>query len=149
LSIEDARWRPADGSWSVLEILRHLGDEEVDDFRARLDRTLRDPQEDWTPIDPEGWAVQRRYNEADFHEAIERFVSERRTSIAWLRGLGAPAWEHEHRHARLGSMRAGDLLASWAAHDTLHLRQIAKRLFQLARRDAGEYATRYAGEWSG
>ena len=40
-----------------------------------------------------------------------------------------------------------DLLTSWAAHDALHLRQIAKRLFQLAERDGGEYNSRYAGEW--
>jgi hypothetical protein len=33
------------------------------------------------------------------------------------------------------------------AHDYLHLRQIAKRMYQMAGRDAGEYSTRYAGEW--
>jgi hypothetical protein len=39
------------------------------------------------------------------------------------------------------------LLASWAAHDALHLRQIARRLHGLAARDAGPYGVAYAGEW--
>ena len=38
---EDARWRPANGAWSVLEVVCHLADEEVEDFRARLESTLR------------------------------------------------------------------------------------------------------------
>ena len=42
---------------------------------------------------------------------------------------------------------AGDLLAAWSAHDALHLRQISKRLYQIAQRDAGSYSVQYAGEW--
>jgi hypothetical protein len=44
----------------------------------------------------------------------------------------------------LGPIRAGDLLAAWAAHDAAHLRQIASRLIDLAKRDAGEYHISYA-----
>jgi hypothetical protein len=36
-------------------------------------------------------------------------------------------------------------MASWAAHDALHLRQIAKRLYELTARDAGRYSAGYAG----
>ena len=50
VSLEDARWRPADGAWSILEVVTHLADEEVEDFRARLERTLRDPSESWPPL---------------------------------------------------------------------------------------------------
>ena len=74
---EDARWKPPSGAWSILEIVRHLGDEEVDDFRARLKWTLENPAEPWPPNDPEGWAAERRYNEADLAEAIQRFARER------------------------------------------------------------------------
>jgi hypothetical protein len=38
-------------------------------------------------------------------------------------------------------------MVSWAAHDMLHLRQIAKRLFQIAQRDGDGFSTDYAGEW--
>ena len=44
-------------------------------------------------------------------------------------------------------MRAGDLLASWCAHDALHLRQVAKRLHQLTDAQAGDFEVGYAGDW--
>lgn len=153
LTTEEARWKPPHGkypagAWSVLEIVCHLADEETGDFRARVSSTLTDPSASWPPIDPEGWAVSRRYNEKDLAGAIAQFEADRRESIRWLRSLGeSPDWSTAHNHPKFGPIRAGDLLAAWAAHDALHLRQIAKRLFQLAERDAPQYSTRYAGEW--
>ena len=147
LSVEDARWKPTDGAWSILEIVTHMADEEVEDFPARLRSTLDDPKRQWNPIDPEGWAVQRRYNDGDLDEQVRRFVSLRGESIDWLRRLSDPKWSNTFVHPK-GEISAGDLLASWAAHDALHLRQIAKRLFQMTQRDAGEYSAKYAGSWT-
>lgn len=144
---DEARFKPPDGAWSILEIVRHLADEEVDDFRTRLRSTLGDPAAEWPPIDPEGWALERYYNEGRLADAIERFVTERRRSIEWLRSLGNPDWSITHDHPQIGPIRAGDLLAAWCAHDALHLRQIAKRLYQLTDRDAGEFNVSYAGTW--
>lgn len=145
---DDARWKPSDGAWSILEVVSHLADEEELDFRVRLRSTLTDPRATWPPIDPEGWAVERNYNAGDLRETVDRFVALRGESVAWLRSLNDVDWSVSHRHPRLGTMRAGDMLSAWAAHDSLHLRQIAKRLFQLTQRDAEEYTTSYAGEWT-
>lgn len=147
VSDEDARWKPPSGAWSILEIVRHLGDEEVDDFRTRVRMTLENPVEPWPPIDPEGWAVERHYNEDDFAAAINRFTRERTASIIWLRGLLSPDWSQAHQHPKFGPIRAGDLLTSWKAHDCLHLRQIAKRMFEIAQCDGAPFAIDYAGEW--
>ncbi len=147
ISVDDARWRPEDGAWSILEIVAHMADEEVEDFPARLKSTLADPSQEWSPIDPQGWSVERRYNDGDLDEQVQRFVSLRRESINWLRGLSDPKWSNTFVHPK-GEISAGDLLASWAAHDALHLRQIAKRLFQMTQRDADEYSTAYAGSWT-
>ncbi len=147
LPADDVRWRPADRGWSILEIVSHLADEEVEVFGARLRATLRDPGEAWSPIDPEGWVFQRRYNEGDLKAALDRFVSQRRASVEWLRSLERPDWSAIHVHPKLGRMRAGDLLVAWTAHDALHLRQIAKRLYQMTQRDGGEYQASYAGSW--
>jgi hypothetical protein len=145
LADPDARFRPPSGAWSILEIINHLADEEADDFRARLVATLAQPQQPWAPIDPEGWARQRRYNERDVAESIARFAAERARSVGFLRGLQAPDWGRAHAHPSLGTLRAGDLMCSWAAHDALHVRQIGKRLHDLARRDAPGFAPDYAG----
>ena len=79
---------------------------------------------------------------------FDRFEAERARSIEWLRGLAAPNWDSTHRHPKLGPMRAGDIMAAWAAHDALHLRQLAKRLYELTRRDADTFGTAYAGDWT-
>jgi len=148
LSPEDARWRPDADSWSILEIVTHLADEEVEDFRPRVELTLRDPDAAWPPIDPPGWAVERRYNEGSLADALQRWMAARRESVRWLRGLPDPDWAKTHRHPKLGPMRAGEVFVAWVAHDALHLRQIAKRLFQMTQRDGGAYPPDYAGSWT-
>lgn len=151
-SLDDATLRRrggADGkAWSIVEILCHLADEEVEDFRTRLELTLRDPAADWPKIDPEGAAQARRYQQQDPREALERFIAARQANLKWLQSLGAVNWSQSARHPRLGALRAGDLLGSWAAHDLLHLRQITKRLYEAAGDAAGEFDTGYAGAWS-
>lgn len=146
-----ARWKPPGGAWSILEIVCHLADEEVEDFRTRVRLTLKEPGTPWPPIDPEGWAVARRYNEQDLDAQIARFAREREASVRWLRGeIAAGAdWARECVHPRMGPIAAGTLLVSWAAHDALHMRQIAKRLYELAELEgaADGFVARYAGEW--
>lgn len=144
---DDVRSKPASGAWSILEIVGHLADEEEFDFRERVRLTLADPALLWPAIDPEGWAVERRYNEQQLADVVARFVQLREQSLQWLRSLEQPDWNRMHEHPQFGPFRAGDILAAWVAHDYLHLRQISKRLYELAARDAGEYSVRYAGTW--
>lgn len=145
---EEARWRPADDQWSVVEVVNHLADEEVRDFRTRLDCTLHRPSEGWPPIDPVGWVTTERYNERDLTASTSRFVAERAASVAYLEGLRDPAWTNSYAHPTLGPMTAADVLSAWAMHDFIHIRQI--------NRVRGEYVravlatgrrTEYAGRW--
>ena len=63
VSDEQACWKSDEGRWSILEVINHLYDEEREDFRKRLELVLENPEEQWPPIDPEGWVVQRKYNQ--------------------------------------------------------------------------------------
>lgn len=152
-SPDDLRWKPPSGNWSILEILCHLADEEVEDFRARLAFILEQREGPPSAIDPEGWATSRRYNEQDHKAVLARFIQERAQSCTWLQSLcssSPPAdWSLAYIHPKLGPLHAGDILSAWAAHDALHLRQIAKRLHEMAARDAApKFQTCYAGEWT-
>ena len=140
----DWRWRPADGGWSILEVVHHLVDEEVDDFRARLASVLEDPRRPWAKLDPEGIVTSHRTNESDPDQVLRRFREERERSLAWLRSLRSPRWDAAYEHPK-GAITAGDLLASWVAHDARHLQQIAKRLYALAARDGAPHRVGYAG----
>lgn len=141
-----ARWKPASERWSILEVSGHLYDEEVEDFRQRLDYTLHRPGEAWPKIDPRGWVTERAYNERDVGESLRKFVSERERSLTWLRGLREPDWSVAQERPQ-GVLAAGDILASWVAHDLLHVRQLARLHYEYVARAAEPYRIEYAGEW--
>jgi hypothetical protein len=146
VSDEQARWKPSPEKWSILEVVNHLYDEERDDFRTRLDLLLHHRERRWPPINPPLWAIERKYNERQLGESVERFLREREESIEWLKGLNEPDWERQYEHPR-GVISAGDLLASWLAHDFLHIRQLTRLHWQYLNHIASPYRTVYAGEW--
>jgi hypothetical protein len=146
VSVDQARWKPDPETWSALEVIAHLLDEEREDFRVRLDIILRDPQKAWPPIDPEGWVVSREYNRRDLAETLNDFLVEREKSLSWLSGLEYPNWDAVYQ-ARFGEITAGDMFAAWAAHDLLHLRQLVELQWAYLTRLAEPYRVQYAGEW--
>ena len=148
LSHEIATWKPQPEHWSILEILCHLADEEVEDFRQRVQLTLESPGTPWPPIDPPQAAIDRRYNEQDLEETLQRFLDERKASLNWLKSLDQVDWDLYYDHPEWGPMVSGRIMAAWVAHDWLHLRQISKRFFEMAERDGKPYDIRYAGEWT-
>lgn len=144
---DQARWKPEPSRWSILEVVAHLADEDVEDFRRRVDLTLHSPEADWPPIDPEGWAVQRRYNEGHLDAAQERFLRARAESVRWLEALATPDWDRAHEHPRWGPIRAGDLLTAWVAHDFIHVRQLNRLQREFLVASVSGYAPEYAGRW--
>ncbi|MBN1583031.1 MAG: DinB family protein, partial [Anaerolineae bacterium] len=146
VSDTQARWKPDPEAWSILEVVNHLYDEEREDFRARLDHVLHRPDQTWPGIDPQGWVTARRYNERELDSSLDQFLSEREKSIAWLHTLPDPDWQASYE-APWGSITAGDVMASWIAHDLLHMRQLVKLHFLFVTAELAPHNTRYAGTW--
>lgn len=146
VSDEQARWKPDPGSWSLLEVINHLYDEEREDFRMHLIQILNRPESRWHSIDPQGWVTQRRYNERDLTESIDNFLNAREESIDWLQSLTDVDWE-QSMEAPFGHITAGDMFASWAAHDLLHMRQLVELHYAYTVQSVQPYSVRYAGEW--
>ena len=144
VSSEQAAWKPEPTQWSILEVVNHLADEEVEDFRRRLELTLTDPVQPWPSIDPQGWVLARGYLDRQLTESCYRFQAERARSVAWLHGL-RPNLDQAYQHPSLGALRAGDLLASWLAHDLIHIRQITRLHYRWLERQAAPYKLGYAG----
>ncbi|MEL6431343.1 MAG: DinB family protein [Planctomycetota bacterium] len=147
LPVDQARWRPAEGGFSILEIVGHLCDRETLEFRPRLQLTLEDPEKTWPRVEPEEGIEELNYNERELDREAERFQRERLKSVQWLRGLGAAPWTSTHEHPRLGPVRAGDLLVSWASHDAMMVKTMARRLYDLSQRDAPGFVSTYIGSW--
>jgi len=146
ISVEQARWKPDADSWSILEVVNHLYDEEREDFRVRLKHILERAEGMPPPIDPQGWVTSRAYNERDLEDSMMKFFQERSASLTWLRSLTAPDWDSAIE-MRLGRLTAGDMLTSWVAHDLLHLRQLVELRYAYLRQDVAPYQIGYAGDW--
>jgi hypothetical protein len=142
-----ARWKPDPQVWSILEVINHLYDEEREDFRQRLDLTLHQPDQPWPQNDPEGWVIERQYNQRDLKASVQNFLKEREQSITWLTGLVAPSWENVHLFPSSRSISAGEMLAAWVAHDLLHIRQLVELHWAYHARSAQPIALDYAGTW--
>jgi len=144
--LEQARWKPSPDKWSMLEVINHLYDEEREDFRQRIELVLADPKQRWPPIDPQNWVITRAYNERDLDTSLNNFFAEREKSLAWLTQLSSPNWQNSNEGPN-GTLTAGDLLASWLAHDFLHIRQLARLHWRYVGAIADPYQTTYAGPW--
>jgi hypothetical protein len=136
--LDDDTWRgrPLPGEWAPVEIVCHLRDEEREDFGARL-RVVLAAGSRFAPIDPERWAIERRYREQDPLAALEDLRAARAESLAFLGTVEPERLSGGVEHARLGRLSGLDLLVAWVAHDRLHLHQLAGTLARL-------WATRWA-----
>jgi hypothetical protein len=127
-------------------VVCHLYDEEREDFREHLDWILHRQNEEWHRIDPEGWVTERNYNQQNFVEMQEKFFAERASSLEWLRRLSEAHSEMSHT-SQYGTMKAGDILASWVVHDNLHIRQLVELRRARIENITKPYEIEYAGEW--
>jgi hypothetical protein len=142
---ETLRRKPGKNKWSILEVLGHLRDEEIHDFRLRLELLMRDPQLEWPPNNPEQLVLEAGHNKRNTNELLAEFVTERSNSLVWIRGLKEPDWGRQKTHPVFGSMRAGDLLYSWAVHDLLHVKQMSALVADGLSMFAGDFSADYAG----
>jgi hypothetical protein len=143
---EDARAKPTTDSWSILELVCHLYDEERYDFRTRLGIILSQKNEKWPPIDPQTWVTQRRYNEQSFRDVRDKFFGERSNSLDWLKGLEKADWTSLYT-GDFTKMSAGDMLVSWVAHDNLAVRQLVELRRSRFERISKPFDITYAGPW--
>jgi hypothetical protein len=142
----EAQIKPTPESWSILEVIGHLIDEERDDFRQRIDLTLNHPGEAWPPIHPDAWVTERKYNERDLEQSLNEFLAERGKSLVFLKGLASANWDASHM-SPFGERKAGDLLTSWVAHDNLHMRQLVELRRSRLQLITTPYDIHYAGDW--
>ena len=147
VSSEQAHLKPNPETWSILEVINHIYDEEREDFRAHLNFILNNPTGNWPSIDPQGWVTARGYNQRDIVQSLTNFLTEREASIVWLKTLDVSDWSQGVIPPWDGLITAGDMLSSWAAHDLLHMRQLVELHHSYALKLAAPYNADYAGTW--
>lgn len=143
LTFEQARWKPDPESWSVVEVFLHLIYEERYDFRDYLDHILHKPD---GPLPKPPSFDDIKDVEKSLQDQLKTFQKERQNSIVWLGKQVDPDWDATISFS-WGEITAGDMLASWLAHDLLHLRQLVELRYALTADASRPYGIEYAGEW--
>ena len=129
------RWKANDDTWSLLELLGHLYDEEREDFRARVKHVIEHPSLLPPPINPAEWVKSRNYMGYNYKETLQKFLQEREESVSWLRTVPEALFNNSYQHPEVGTITAKLFLINWLAHDRMHLRQLQNiRLKYLANR---------------
>ena len=121
---EQARWRPAAGEWSVIEVVEHLADaEEITIERMR--KVLTEERPVIAAYDPAALAIEREYIAGELAGALDRFARVRAEELALVEGLSDEQWRRVGLHEEIGEFALEELLAHMVLHDTNHFRQIA------------------------
>jgi uncharacterized damage-inducible protein DinB len=123
LSKKELKRRPAQGKWSIAEILAHLADAElVAGWRLRLILST-----DGAPIqafDQETWAKTFAYEDRDADESLRAFKFLRELNLALLKSVPPKLWENHGMHSERGKETVTHLVRLYAGHDMNHVRQI-------------------------
>lgn len=112
---------PADGAWTIAEILNHLAETEsryigrVRRMRRQLNPSMRIlPDGDYTKLPPlKAWT--------EFYEL-------RRRHVRVLRSLKPGEWRRSGTLTPIGEITIAGLVRHMTAHDAVHTAQVARRL---------------------
>ena len=125
---ELARWTPAPGKWSILQIVCHLRDMERHAYLGRYRRLLAEEDPFLADIDSDALALESDYMSQDLDAAFADWKALRAESLALLDGdppLTEAQWERGGTHEGVGRLTMEGYLKRHAiGNDTAHHNQI-------------------------
>ena len=127
LDDELTRSQSAPGEWSIIEIVTHLADAE-EMVVKRVERMLTEDNPTLPAYDPTQLAGMSNYRSRSISEELDRFETVRGALTSRLEGLDEPDWARTGQHEEVGDITVEGMTAHMAAHDSIHLAQIARIL---------------------
>ncbi|HEV8631694.1 MAG TPA: DinB family protein [Thermoanaerobaculia bacterium] len=113
------------GKWSVVEVAAHLADSELV-WGFRLRRVLAEERPRLEGYDQDRWAQRLRYRETMLPDSLALFRCLRESSLRLLRAATPADLQRVAIHAERGEETLAHMIKLYAAHDLVHLRQIAR-----------------------
>ncbi len=114
--------------WSLVEVISHLRDVELEVNYPRIQTFLRESDPFITADDTDMWVAERGYAEQNGKVALQEFIAARVKTLGALRSLKDEDWQRTGRHAIFGPITLQEQMAFMAEHDRVHLRQVYKEL---------------------
>lgn len=127
LSEKELEWRPAEGKWSIKQILAHLADGEVMiGSRLRLVAAMDRPT--IVGYDQDAFVANLCVDDLSAEQWLDAFRSMRALNIALLTRLPKEAFARVGLHTERGEESLSQMVFMYAGHDLIHERQIAAQL---------------------
>ncbi len=117
----------APGKWSMTEVIQHLADSETV-WAYRLRKVLAEDQPILSGYDQDLWARRFRYADVPMVEALALFTSCRLANLRLLHQLSEEDFQRVGVHSERGPETVQHMIALYAGHDLVHLRQIDRIL---------------------
>jgi len=138
---DDIRERPAEGEWSVLELLGHMVDVEmVLGYRLRL--SLCEPNPSHPAFDQDLWVEHQRYNEvADPAPLLAAVSALRPLNVALYRGSSSEQRARVALHAERGPESFDLTYRLLAGHGRFHMDQMRQTLAAIRARASAQSAS--------
>lgn len=121
------KWRPAEGKWSVHEVVCHLADSETN-AALRIRYLTAEAKPLIVGYDQARWAQVFDYHAAPLEPAIAVVDSVRANTTALLKRLPDAAWSAEGEHTESGRYTVDDWLRIYADHMEKHSGQIERNV---------------------
>jgi DinB superfamily len=131
----DLRARPAEGEWSVVELMGHLLDAEIV-LAARYRWILAQDRPELIGYDQDLWVRELRHQDDDPHEMLALFTALRRANLDLWARTPSDRRDRVGLHAERGPESFDLSFRMLAGHDIFHLAQMRRTLSQV-RRPAG------------
>lgn len=124
--VDALSFRESPDAWTAHEVLCHVTDGEVTDWRPRVATIMSMGDKRFTPFDRLGG--HRAYGRWPTAAIVDEFERLRRDNLAFLAqlDLDETALARTGIHPEFGSVTLDQLLATWVVHDLAHISQIAR-----------------------
>lgn len=116
-------WKPADGGFSVHEVVVHCADSETN-AAARIRYLAAEDQPVILGYDPENWARTFDYENHPLEAALATVDAVRANTAPILRGLPESIWTKAGTHSESGRYTGEDWLRIYSEHVEEHIAQI-------------------------
>jgi hypothetical protein len=117
-------WHPAEGEWSVKEVVGHLIEAERRGFAGRIQIILQSTDPTLERWDQAAVARARGDDARDVRALLQELTALRGEGRALARRLGPGDLARGGHHPTVGYLRVGDLVHEWVHHDRNHLKQM-------------------------
>lgn len=118
-------WRPAEGEWSIKEVLCHLRDA-AEVYGLRLQRIATEDKPFLPGYDQKAYARDRKYQEEIVPSVVMAFAEHRLATHRLLRGLPPEAWARTGLHEEAGSMTLEQMVERVVNHELEHLEHLRR-----------------------